>query len=101
RDQPLWPPIVPYTTLFRSRHGRQRERRQARLDREHHRRGEQQGERVLGEEDQPVPEEEADRLEVDRGAGHELPGLLRVEEPELEDRKSTRLNSSHDQISYA
>ena len=40
--------------------------------------------RVLGEEDQPVAEEEADRLQVDRRPRHQLAGLLGVEEAELE-----------------
>ena len=38
----------------------------------------------LGDEDQAVAEEEADRLQVDRRPGHELAGLLAVEEAELE-----------------
>ena len=46
--------------------------------------GEQDRQRVLGEEDQPVAEEEADRLQVDRRARHQLPRLLAVEEAELE-----------------
>ena len=66
------------------RHRQQRQRRQPGLDREHHRARQQQRERVLGQEDQPVAEEEADRLEVDRRPRHQLPGLLRVEEPQLE-----------------
>ena len=47
-------------------------------------RGEGDRQQVLGDEDQPVAEEEADRLQVDRRPRHQLPGLLAVEEAELE-----------------
>ncbi len=40
--------------------------------------------KILREEDQAVAQEEANRLQVHRRAGHELPRLLRVEEAELE-----------------
>ena len=62
----------------------QRQRRQPRLEREHDHAGEHDRERVLGQEDQPVAEEEADRLQVDRRPRHQLAGLLAVEEAELE-----------------
>ncbi len=62
----------------------QRDQRQPGVDVEHHRAGEDDREDVLGDEDQPVAEEEADRLEVDRRPRHQLPGLLGVEEAELE-----------------
>ena len=39
---------------------------------------------ALGDEHEPVAEEEADRLQVDRRARHQLAGLLAVEEAELE-----------------
>ena len=39
---------------------------------------------VLREEDEPVSEEEANGLEVDGRAGHELTGLATVVEPEGE-----------------
>ena len=39
---------------------------------------------VLGEEDQPVAEEEADRLQVNRRPRHQLPGLLGIEEAQLQ-----------------
>src|SRR3712207_6772990 len=58
------------------RHRRQRERGEARVLHEHPTAREQDRQRGLGHEDQPVAEEEADR-------------------------KSTRLNSSHANISYA
>ena len=54
------------------------------LSDEHHDAREQDRQRVLGEEDQAVAEEEADRLQVDRRPRHQLPGLLAVEEAELE-----------------
>jgi len=66
------------------RHRQQRQRGQPGLDREHDGAGQQERECVLGQEDQPVAEEEADRLEVDGRPRHQLPGLLRVEEPQLE-----------------
>ena len=66
------------------RRRRQRDQRQQRVDRDHHRAGEGDRQQVLGDEDQPVAEEEADRLQVDRRPRHQLPGLLGVEEAELE-----------------
>jgi hypothetical protein len=63
---------------------RQRGRREPRLQGEHGRRGEHDGEPALRDEDQPVAEEEAHGLQVDGRAGHQLSGLLRVEERELE-----------------
>ena len=41
-------------------------------------------EHVLEEEDQPVAEEEADALEIDRRSRHQLPGLVAVVEAERE-----------------
>src|SRR3712207_8627567 len=81
--------LFPYTTLFRSQleeDERRRERdqqapRAERPDVEH---------RLL---EQPVGEEQPDRVEA-LGDEHEP-----AREPE--DRKSTRLNSSHANISYA
>ena len=49
---------------------------------EHHRRDAHDRQHVLEEEDQAVPEEEADRLEVDRRARHQLAGLVAVVEAE-------------------
>src|SRR2546430_2956343 len=83
--------LFPYTTLFRS-HAPDDDHGQV-VD------GHEQAERV-GEHDARV-------------VGHEAPGHARVEgaddereqlvavEAHAEDRKSTRLNSSHSQISYA
>src|SRR2546421_7661339 len=71
--------LFPYPTLFRSRHGLARHAR------------------VL----QPPAGHQAMRVEW---AGAESPGPRRalLDAPlEVADRKSTRLNSSHDQISYA
>ena len=42
---------------------------------------------MLREEDEPVPEEEAHRLQVDRRAGHELAGLVPVVVAEREPEK--------------
>src|SRR2546430_12570928 len=66
--------LFPYTTLFRSR------RRRGRGDPEH----EPLARRLLDAED---------------GDGQDHPGL--AEDARRGDRKSTRLNSSHSQISYA
>src|SRR2546421_2117744 len=68
--------LFPYTTLFRSTGGRRR-------------RG---GLRLRLDEHVPVPRAKA------RGLGVHRPALGTAA---LADRKSTRLNSSHDQISYA
>jgi hypothetical protein len=65
-------------------HRQQRQRREPGLDREHHHAGEADGERVLGQEDEAIAEEETDRLEVDGRTRHELARLLGVEEAELE-----------------
>ena len=65
-------------------HGRDRERdhRQLPLEEEQDCRDRQDREDVLEEEDESVPEEEADALQVDRGARHQLAGLVAVVEPE-------------------
>src|SRR2546421_9524390 len=68
--------LFPYTTLFRSLRGR--ERRQQPLD----------------TADILTPDERQQRCEVEASGPHGGRG-------ERRDRKSTRLNSSHDQISYA
>ena len=72
-----------------------RERDEQRRDREHDQREppleeeeddghRHDGEHVLEEEDQAVAEEEADALEVDGRARHQLAGLVAVVEPERE-----------------
>ena len=66
------------------RHRRERQRRERRVLGEHRDRREQDRQRALGDPDEAVAEEEADRLQVDRRARHELAGLLAVEEAELE-----------------
>ena len=66
------------------RHRDQRQRREQGVDDEHRGRGEQDRQGALGDPDQPVAEEEADRLQVDRRPRHQLTGLLAVEEAELE-----------------
>ena len=63
---------------------RQGDQRQPRLDRDHHRGGEDDRQQVLGDEDQPVAEEEADRLQVDGRPRHQLSRLLAVEEAQLQ-----------------
>src|SRR5439155_21086655 len=74
--------LFPYTTLFRSR-GPAHARRGARLS--------------LVEENAPAPVRDATGRHggARRGGGHDLGAHG------LEDRKSTRLNSSHVAISYA
>src|SRR2546430_12453902 len=71
--------LFPYTTIFRSRHQRALE---------------------VGRERSVVLARGSGRLEVFpiRGASRELAVGIHAG---LEDRKSTRLNSSHSQISYA
>ena len=66
------------------RHRRERQRRQPRLQHEHRDAREHDRQQRLRDEDQPVAEEEADRLQVDGRARHQLPGLLAVEERQLE-----------------
>jgi hypothetical protein len=66
------------------RHRQQRERRQRRVLGEHRHRGEQDGQPALRDPHETVAEEEADRLQVDGRARHQLPGLLAIEEAELE-----------------
>ena len=63
---------------------RQRDRGQAGVDEEHGHGGQHDGQRRLHDEDEPVAEEEAHRLQVDGRTRHELAGLLAVEEAELE-----------------
>src|SRR3712207_8353087 len=68
--------LFPYTTLFRSpHHGR------------------------LCERDAVVLDVVRDAHDMSNGAFHEVPGL--GSDPDRADRKSTRLNSSHANISYA
>src|SRR3712207_8220446 len=77
--------LIPYTTLFRSRVLHRPGR--------HHRRPAVQ---------HPPASECADPAPVDRGSVVGGTGLeQRRAVPGLEDRKSTRLNSSHANISYA
>src|SRR5688572_31390367 len=71
--RPPRPTLFPYTTLFRSRRRRQHTRRRPRC-------------RAFAGFSWSSPSE------IQREAGREAPN---------QDRKSTRLNSSHSQISYA
>ena len=65
---------------------RDRERDQSELPAvdEEHSRDDHDGHHVLREEDEPVSEEEAHGLQVDRRSGHELPRLASVVEAERE-----------------
>ena len=75
---------VPVRDQHDERHGRQGERGQLGLEHEHGDPGQRDGQHRLCDEDEAVAEEEPHRLQVDRRARHELPGLLAVEEAELE-----------------
>src|SRR3712207_8585984 len=79
--------LFPYTTLFRSRPALQPDG----VDQDVEQDGEGQPRRGHGVGGQPHDDDRGDReadAEAERG-------------PRLEDRKSTRLNSSHANISYA
>ncbi len=66
------------------RHRRQRDQAELGVDRDHRDPGEHDREDDLQDEDEPVAEEEAHRLQVDGRARHQLAGLLVVEEAELQ-----------------
>src|SRR5690606_41375619 len=91
-------PLFPYTTLFRSGrfpHVKQRFLvSRGTLDRRVHRADDLEAERAASGLDFP------DRLPPLRRISHHA-SLSDVPWAELEDRKSTRLNSSHVKISYA
>ena len=55
-----------------------------RLEREHRDRGQEDRQQRLADEDQSIAQEEAHRLEIDGGPGHELAGLLAVEERQFQ-----------------
>src|SRR3712207_8248596 len=73
--------LFPYTTLFRSGGGEALER-------------------ALGEHDRLGPRGQPVAL-VDRGRDDEVDRAVLVLQQQEQDRKSTRLNSSHANISYA
>src|SRR5205085_3844643 len=84
--------LFPYTTLFRS--AEQHDAEEGRFEKE-------SGEDLVG---QQRPGDVADRFHIARPVGAELEahGDARHDaHGERQDRKSTRLNSSHSQISYA
>src|SRR3712207_7634035 len=81
--------LFPYTTLFRSERALQVAVRGADVEPV----GVAVGEAVQALADEPGPD-----LALDR---HRPIGLDHVDDRALEDRKSTRLNSSHANISYA
>src|SRR3712207_7179841 len=90
--------LFPYTTLFRSDDADGVAADERRVPGKVLRRGEALGDAGGAREE---PEEvDADGDLVD-GRPDRLPGVLALEPPELLDRKSTRLNSSHANISYA
>ena len=64
------------------RRDRERDQRQLPVVEEQYRGDADDRDHVLGEEDQPVAKEEANRLEIDRGPRHQLAGLVPVEVPE-------------------
>jgi hypothetical protein len=66
------------------RRDREPDQREPPVEHEHHHGHAQEGDHVLEEEDEPVPEEEADCLQVDGGPRHQLPGLVPVVEAEGE-----------------
>ena len=70
-------------------HGRDRERHERELPAVHEENHshDDDGHNVLSEEDQPVAEEKAHRLEVDRRPRHELPRLAAVVEAEGQSKK--------------
>src|SRR5690606_40940873 len=86
--RPPRPPLFPYTTLFRSRGGDPRARARG-VPPHHHRFG-----RAAD------PARTARALTTVPAAASVAEGLHR-HAAQLEDRKSTRLNSSHVKISYA
>ena len=51
---------------------------------DHRRAGQQNRENRLQDEHEPVAKEEAHGLQVDGGTRHQLPGLLAVEEAQLQ-----------------
>src|SRR3712207_8611993 len=89
--------LFPYTTLFRSREVLEQTERG---ERDADRRGAEEHERHRG--GHAAADEEQD---VSRAEGRERPALHQQQvgerRHEEEDRKSTRLNSSHANISYA
>src|SRR2546428_5427355 len=82
--------LFPYTTLFRSKEtlGRFQEAAKGDLD---------SRQKAIGELVQPL-KESLDKVD---GKVRELESARASAYSSLTDRKSTRLNSSHDQISYA
>ena len=70
------------------RRDRERDQRQLPVVEEEDGRDADDRDHVLGEEDQPVAEEEADRLQVDRRPRHQLPGLVPVEVAEREPQQA-------------
>ena len=78
----MW--LYRYATTHEDRSDRERDQRKLPFVEEEHCRHGQHGENVLEEEDQPVAEEEANTLQVDGRARHQLAGLMPVVEAERE-----------------
>ena len=78
------PVSVPVGDQHYERDRGERDRRQSRIEHEHRHRREQDRDDRLGDEDQAVAEKEPHRLQIDRRPRHQLPGLLAIEERELE-----------------
>src|SRR5205085_12414439 len=95
------PTLFPYTTLFRSLGARRRRRARAVRSRREPP-GPPRGLRAVLVHAARLGAAGAEEVEatVDRSAVALLPQRARCDES-LRDRKSTRLNSSHSQISYA
>ena len=77
-------PVIARCGVDHERNRQQGQCRQRRIEHEHHCACQEDRQRVLGDEDQPVAEKEADALQVDRRSRHQLAGLLGIEEAELE-----------------
>ena len=80
-------PVAPAVAVRGPQHewsGEEGDPGEAGVHREHHPGRHEDRDRRLRDEEQPVAEEEAHGLQVHGGARHELPGLLSVEERDLE-----------------
>jgi hypothetical protein len=77
-------PAVAVRDPDEKRHDRRGRDGELPVDDEEHDRDADDREHVLEEEDEPVAEEEADRLQVDGGPGHQLTRLVAVVEAERE-----------------
>src|SRR2546430_4642920 len=91
--------LFPYTTLFRSEYGARACGARLRPEESEPRRAGQRRRRARGD-----VERVADRVAQPGGGGAQRVAIARCVDTQIRplgDRKSTRLNSSHSQISYA